>query len=120
MPRHYRTGLGIVHEMCQDPMIDVKHIPTAEQMGDLMTKGLVRPKHDPACRMVGLYPCIVGVTALPQLTTTSFVPNTGLTRETVIYDGVVDVYEYEYSYKPRAYELAMCTILDRACRFAGG
>ena len=74
-----------------------------------MTKGLARPKHDPACKLVGLYPCIVGVTALPQLT-----------KETVMVDGVVEEYEYEYSYKPKHYELAMCTILDRACRFAGG
>ena len=48
------------------------------------------------------------------------VPNRVLTRETVIHDGVVDTYEYEYAYRPKAYELAMCTILDRACRFAGG
>ena len=121
MPRHYRTSLGTVHEMCQDPMIDVEHITTDKQKGDLMTKGLARPKHDPACKLVGLYPCIVGVTALPQLTSTSDAP-TGkqLTRETVIYDGVVETYEYEYTYQPKAYEFAMCTILDRAARFAGG
>ena len=47
MPRRYRTSLGIVHEMCQDPMIGVEHVPTNEQKGDLTTKGLARPKHDP-------------------------------------------------------------------------
>ena len=100
-------------KMCQDPMIDVEHITTDKQKGDLMTKGLARPKHDPACKLVGLYPVIVGVTALPQLT-----------HETVIVNGVVETYEYEYSHKPMgamgAYEIAMCTILDRAMRFAGG
>ena len=37
MPRHYRTSLGIVHEMCRDPMIEVEHVPANEQKGDLMT-----------------------------------------------------------------------------------
>ena len=61
MPRHYRTSLGIVHEMCQDPMIDVVHVSTDLQKGGLMTKGLARPKHEPACKLVGLYPYTMSV-----------------------------------------------------------
>ena len=37
----------------------LKHCPTDKQKGDLMTKGLARPKHEPALRMVGLYPIIL-------------------------------------------------------------
>ena len=97
MPRHYRTSLGIVHEMCQDPMITVGHIPTDEPKGDLMTKGLARPKHDPACKLVGLYPYIL---SLPCTT------------------DQIDPIESYVGYK--AHNHAMCTILDRAAKYAGG
>ena len=120
MPRHYRTSLGIVHEMCLDPMIVVEHIATNEQKGDLMTKGLARPKHDPACKLVGLYTTILAVTAVSY---GGFVSRNHLTRETVIINGVDEDYEYEYHGEPtksKPYELAMCTILDRAMRLAGG
>ena len=36
--------------------IDIEHIETDKQKGDILTKGLARPKHEPACKMVGLYP----------------------------------------------------------------
>ena len=47
--------------MCQDPMLDIEHVTTDKQKGDLMTKGLQRPKHEPACRMVGLYPLTLSI-----------------------------------------------------------
>ena len=118
MARHYRTSLGIVHEMCQDPMIVVEHITTDKQKGDLMTKGLARPKHDPACKLVGLYSTILAVTALSSASNNTSTKQ--LTKETVIVNGLGEDYEYEYHYQPRPYELTMCTILDRAARLAGG
>ena len=59
--KHHRISLGVVHEMCQDPMLDIEHVTAEKQKGDLMTKGLQRPKHEPACRMVGLYPLILSI-----------------------------------------------------------
>ena len=55
LARHHRINLGLVHEMCQDPDIDVKHVETALQKGDFLTKGLDRTKHEAACRLVGLW-----------------------------------------------------------------
>ena len=52
--KHHRISLGVTHEMCLDPMLDVEHVTTDKQKGDLLTKGLARPKLEPACRMVGL------------------------------------------------------------------
>ena len=57
--KHHRISLGLVHEFCNHDDIDLIHCPTDEQKGDLTTKGLQRPKHEPAMRMVGLYPVIV-------------------------------------------------------------
>ena len=57
--KHHRISLGEVHELCQSDNIKLVHIETDKQKGDLMTKGLARPKHEPAMRMVGLYPVIV-------------------------------------------------------------
>ncbi len=59
MAKHHRTSLGLVHELCQQDDVDLVHIETIKQKGDLLTKGLQRPKHDPAMDMVGLYPLIV-------------------------------------------------------------
>ena len=69
LAKHHRTSLGIVHEMTSQPDIELKHVTTDKQKGDLLTKGLARPKHDPACKMVGLYPFIVVCedTSLSQL-----------------------------------------------------
>ena len=58
LDKHHRVSLGVVHEMCQHDDNDVEHITTDKQKGDLMTKGLQRPKHEPAVRMVGLCPVI--------------------------------------------------------------
>ena len=57
--KHRRISLGLAHEFCNQDDIDLVHCPTEERKGDLMTKGLQRPKHEPAMRMVGLYPIIV-------------------------------------------------------------
>ena len=57
--KHHRISLGLVHEMCKQSDMKLEHCPTDKQKGDLMTKGLARPKHGPALRMVGLYPTII-------------------------------------------------------------
>ena len=57
--KHHRISLGEVHELCQHDDIILEHIETDKQKGDLMTKGLARPKHEPAMRMVGQYPIII-------------------------------------------------------------
>jgi hypothetical protein len=44
--------------MCEHDDVDLEYIETNKQKGDLMTKGLQRPKHEPAMHMVGLYPVI--------------------------------------------------------------
>ena len=57
--KHRRISLGEVHELCLHEDIILEHIETDKQKGDLMTKGLARPKHEPAMKMVGLYPVII-------------------------------------------------------------
>ena len=57
--KHHRISLGEVHELCQHDDIVLEHVETDKQKGDLMTKGLARPKHEPAMKMVGLYPIIL-------------------------------------------------------------
>ena len=59
MAKHHRISLGLVHELCEHDDIDLVHVETNKQKGDLLTKGLQRPKHDPAMEMVALYPVIV-------------------------------------------------------------
>ena len=58
LAKHHRISLGLVHELCQNDDIDIVHIETAKQKGDLLTKGLARPKHEPALQLVGVYPLI--------------------------------------------------------------
>ena len=59
LQKHHRISLGIVHELCLHEDLDVIHTSTDKQKWDMLTKGLARPKHEPACRMVGLYPFLV-------------------------------------------------------------
>ena len=59
LAKHHRIILGVTQELCLDPMLDVEHVTTDKQKGDLLTKGLARPKHEPACRSVGLYPVYI-------------------------------------------------------------
>ena len=61
LQKHYRISLGIVHELCQNDDIEVIHVDTNSQKGDILTKGLARSKHDPACKMVGLYPYLISI-----------------------------------------------------------
>ena len=61
LQKHHRISLGIVHELCKNDDIEVTHVDTNLQKGDIVTKGLARPKHDPACKMVGLYPYFVSM-----------------------------------------------------------
>jgi hypothetical protein len=61
LQKHHRTSLGLVHELCQDPDIDLKHTSSETQKGDILTKGLTRPKHEPAMKLIGLYPFLASV-----------------------------------------------------------
>ena len=54
LQKHHRISLGIVHELCKQDDIVVIHTDSASQKGDILTKGLARPKHEPACKVVGL------------------------------------------------------------------
>ena len=56
--KHHRISLGITSEMCKQPDIHLQHVETNKQKGDILTKGLQRPKHEPAMHMVGLYPIV--------------------------------------------------------------
>ena len=57
--KHHRISLGEVSELMAHKSRECRHIETSLQKGDLMTKGLARPKHEPAMKMVGLYPVII-------------------------------------------------------------
>ena len=57
--KHHRISLGEVSELMAHKSRTCQHIETDKQKGDLMTKGLARPKHEPAMKMVGLYPIIL-------------------------------------------------------------
>ena len=41
--------------------IGVAHVSSDKQKGDILTKGLARPKHEPACRLIGLYPYVIEI-----------------------------------------------------------
>lgn len=58
LPKHHRISLGLVHELCQQDDIVLQPIGNDTQKGDILTKGLQRPKHDPAMNMVGVYPVV--------------------------------------------------------------
>ncbi|MFM7852790.1 MAG: hypothetical protein ACKO96_12955, partial [Flammeovirgaceae bacterium] len=64
LQKHHRISLGIVHEMCNQEDISVKYIESNSQKGDILTKGLARPKHEPACKLIGLYPYIFNVSSM--------------------------------------------------------
>ena len=59
MAKRHRISLGLVHELTQHDVIDLVHVETNKQKRDSLTKGLQRPKHDPAMDMVALCPVIV-------------------------------------------------------------
>jgi hypothetical protein len=62
----HRISLGIVHEICAGKDISMNHCDTEKQKGDLFTKGLQRPKHEPAMKMVGLY-TLVEILRTPKI-----------------------------------------------------
>ena len=59
--QNIRISLGLVHELCNQDDIVVQHVETSNQKDDILTKGLQRPKHDPACKMIGLYPYLISM-----------------------------------------------------------
>jgi hypothetical protein len=59
LAKHHRISLGLVHELCSHDDIILQHIGTDKQKGDILTKGLQRPKHEPALQMVGIYPILI-------------------------------------------------------------
>ena len=59
LQKHHRISLGLVHELCKNTDIELIHVESKLQKGDILTKGLSRPKHEPACNLVGLYPHLI-------------------------------------------------------------
>ena len=54
MAKHHRISLGLVHEFINHPDLDLLHIETTKQKGDLFTKGLSPAKHIEAMKLVRL------------------------------------------------------------------
>ena len=52
--KHHRISLGLVHDFVSHSDISLEHIETTKQKGDLLTKGLSRPKHSAALELVRL------------------------------------------------------------------
>ena len=63
LAKHHRISLGVTHEMISQDDIEVEHCPTELQKGDILTKGLARPKHEPACELIGLFPYVINCPA---------------------------------------------------------
>jgi hypothetical protein len=59
LAKHHRISVGVTHDFLQQVDIDAPWCPTDKQKGDKLTKGLARPKHEPACELIGLYPYVV-------------------------------------------------------------
>jgi hypothetical protein len=55
LAKTHRISSSVVHDACQpEQFVSVKHIASALQKGDLLTKGLDRVKHSAALELVGL------------------------------------------------------------------
>ncbi len=54
--RTHRVALGVVHELINDPEnnIDMQHVPTTEQLGDIFTKALNPAAFTRAVAMIGM------------------------------------------------------------------
>ena len=52
--KHHRISLGLVHDFVTHEDIALEYIDTNLQKGDLMTKGLSKPKHQSAMELVRL------------------------------------------------------------------
>ena len=59
LAKHHRISIGVTHDFVSQDDIDVPWCPTDKQKGDILTKGLARPKHEPACELIGLYPYVI-------------------------------------------------------------
>ena len=55
LQKYHRISLGLVRDFVQHDDIELKHITTSEQKGDLMTKGLSKCKHTAAMDLVRLF-----------------------------------------------------------------
>ena len=53
--KHHRISLGLVHDFVSHSDIDLTHVVTEEQKGDILTKGLSKQKHEAALKLVRLY-----------------------------------------------------------------
>ena len=51
--------IAVTHGMISQDDIDAVYCPTDLQKGDILTKGLARPKHEPACELIGSHTYIV-------------------------------------------------------------
>ena len=54
LAKHHRISLGLVHDFLKHEDISIEHVETTKQKGDLMTKGLVKSKHEEALKLVNL------------------------------------------------------------------
>ena len=59
LAKHHRISVGVTHDFLEQDDIDAPWCPTDKQKGDILTKGLARPKHEPACELIGLFLYIV-------------------------------------------------------------
>ena len=53
--KHHRISLGLVHELISHPDLELLHVETNKQKGDLFTKGLDKGKHEEAMRMINMF-----------------------------------------------------------------
>ena len=53
IPKHHRISLGLVSELCKD-LVELEHVESAKQRGDILTKGLGPEKHALALGLTGL------------------------------------------------------------------
>ena len=59
LAKQHRISIGVTHDMISQDDIEAPWCPIDKQKGDILTKGLARPKHEPACELIGLYPYVV-------------------------------------------------------------
>ena len=69
LAKHHRISLSFAHEVTGSAYdADIRHIDSANQRGDFLTKALVRSSYEDACRMNG----IVFLGGLPANSTNKF------------------------------------------------
>jgi hypothetical protein len=55
LAKHHRISLGLVHDFVSHEDIELLHISTDKQKGDILTKGLSKIKHAQMSELIGLY-----------------------------------------------------------------